>query len=317
MGLFDKKECAICGGKVKGLFPWQVDGQYICNSCYGITHIQQEILDGMSLEDYKKYRVFREENQKLKEKFGTTKRFDLSLVTNKLVMDEEDGLFCMSVDLSTTIFEASQMEGFTIFEDENPIFEGGTDGLKQYPSFVTDRVMQLTPMCRRICAENAHRDPKAPAPFYDVPEPFKKFIIEIYMKDHPYWQVVKAEMDGPIFSNDRPDVNNYLTSYHVDVKQMTELAHALMGLMENAEKAEKPAPVEEPAPAPIEEPAPAPVEEPASAPTEEPAPAASPAPSVLGDSETILEIKRYKELMDQGIITEEEFTAKKRQLMGI
>ena len=34
MGLFGKKDpCAICGGKVKGLLPWKIDGQLICNEC--------------------------------------------------------------------------------------------------------------------------------------------------------------------------------------------------------------------------------------------------------------------------------------------
>ena len=34
MGLFNKKDpCAICGGKVKGLFPWHVGGELVCNEC--------------------------------------------------------------------------------------------------------------------------------------------------------------------------------------------------------------------------------------------------------------------------------------------
>ena len=33
--------------------------------------------------------------------------------------------------------------------------------------------------------------------------------------------------------------------------------------------------------------------------------------------DVVTEIQRYKGLLDAGIITEEEFTAKKRQLMGI
>ena len=31
----------------------------------------------------------------------------------------------------------------------------------------------------------------------------------------------------------------------------------------------------------------------------------------------IAELKQYKELLDSGVITEEEFAAKKKQLMGI
>ena len=33
--------------------------------------------------------------------------------------------------------------------------------------------------------------------------------------------------------------------------------------------------------------------------------------------DAVAEIKRYKELMEQDVITEEEFTAKKKQLLGI
>jgi len=47
------------------------------------------------------------------------------------------------------------------------------------------------------------------------------------------------------------------------------------------------------------------------APTMQTAAAAAPA----GDA--VAEIKKYKELLDAGIITEEEFSAKKRQLLGI
>ena len=43
--------------------------------------------------------------------------------------------------------------------------------------------------------------------------------------------------------------------------------------------------------------------------------AAAPAPAPAVDA--VAEIKKYKELLDAGVITEEEFAAKKKQLMGI
>lgn len=38
---------------------------------------------------------------------------------------------------------------------------------------------------------------------------------------------------------------------------------------------------------------------------------------VSTESNAIEEIKKYKELLDSGILTEEEFAAKKRQLLGL
>lgn len=49
MGLFGKKEpCAICGGKVKAIFPWKVDGHLVCNDCYGMVDVPEEVLKNMS-----------------------------------------------------------------------------------------------------------------------------------------------------------------------------------------------------------------------------------------------------------------------------
>ena len=40
MGLLTKKDpCAICGGKVKAIFPWKIDGQLVCNDCHGVTDL--------------------------------------------------------------------------------------------------------------------------------------------------------------------------------------------------------------------------------------------------------------------------------------
>ena len=57
-------------------------------------------------------------------------------------------------------------------------------------------------------------------------------------------------------------------------------------------------------------------ERPQPAPNPEPAPAPGPAPAASGTSAAD-EIRKYKELLDEGIITQEEFDAKKKQLLGL
>ncbi len=65
-------------------------------------------------------------------------------------------------------------------------------------------------------------------------------------------------------------------------------------------------------------PAPAPTPAPVSAPASAPAPAPTPAPAVdPAVSNTIDELRKYKQLMDAGFITQEEYEFKKRQLLGI
>ena len=47
------------------------------------------------------------------------------------------------------------------------------------------------------------------------------------------------------------------------------------------------------------------------------APASEPAASAPASDDTVAEIKRFAELRDQGILTEEEFAAKKKKLLGL
>lgn len=84
----------------------------------------------------------------------------------------------------------------------------------------------------------------------------------------------------------------------------------------NAQPAPAPAPYTTPAAAP----APTPYAAPASAPAPTPyaAPASAPAPvaSAVSENDTVSALKQYKELLDSGVITQEEYDIKKKQLLG-
>ena len=50
---------------------------------------------------------------------------------------------------------------------------------------------------------------------------------------------------------------------------------------------------------------------------EEPAEAAAPAPAPAAEPEYVGELERLSQLRDQGILSDEEFEAKKKQILGI
>lgn len=305
MGLFGKKDpCAICGGKVKGLLPSKIEGQLVCSDCYGQVDLPDGAVKHMTLADFRAYMAFREENAVLRQQFQTTHQVDFGWLDDKFLFDMSHGLMCMDKHLSKTIFEAKHVKSFVIREDSAALFEGSAAGLVCYPSFVPDRVMEMAPQIDRIRMQeqmqrNAERfvdmlDGKRDNDthyhnYRDIPEPFKKFVVEIYF-DHPYWGVYTADLSGPTFDNNYPDVDDYLRDYHNSAAIIEDLARSLIEL------AFPGVPMVDPyAP---------------QAPTEP-----VNAPAVYVDAVT--EIQRFKTLLDQGIITEEEFTAKKRQLLGI
>jgi hypothetical protein len=54
-----------------------------------------------------------------------------------------------------------------------------------------------------------------------------------------------------------------------------------------------------------------------SSPQDQPAQAAAPAPAAAPEPEYVGELERLAQLRDQGIITDDDFEAKKKQLLGI
>lgn len=299
MGLFTKKEpCAICGGKVKGLLPWKIEGQYVCDSCHGVVDVQKDKED-MTMEQFRQYRAFREKNQALKDQFTISQKVDFGAFDTKLVFDFDHRLFCMDQHLGKTVFRGGEIRSFVIQEDGAPIFEGGPQGLVRYESIVPERLTMMAPQLNQILMQkqledqlNVGRDPDhRPAPrFYDIPEPFKKFQVSIYV-DHPYWSLLECDRSGPTFDNDYPDVNDYMNRYQEGYWLMENLAQCLMTVAfpdAPAEGAQQGA-------------------------QQETQPAAAAAPA----QDAVSQLKQYKQLLDDGVITQADFDAKKKQLMGL
>ena len=299
MGLFGAKDpCAICGGKVKGLFKNKVEGQYVCNECYGNVDVPDDVRSNMTMEAFKEYRAFREENSLLKEKFVTSEVIDFGIFDTKLVFDYENKLLCFDKGLNTTIFEGKHIESFTILEDIVPLFEGNAQGLRRCNSPIPERVLVMGPqineyLMRKRMRERMKRDDDDwnDDIYMDIPEPFKHFNLVIKFK-HPYWKEFKADMSAPTFNNSTPSVDDYLREYNEKAETMLKLAQAFMKI------------AFEGAP-----------EQTVSAGGMGYTTATQTATTSSEDAADA--IRKFKELLDQGLITEEEFNAKKRQILGI
>lgn len=299
MGLFGKKEpCAICGGKVSGLLPHKIEGQCVCKECYGTVDLPPEYsTSDMTLNEFRGYMQFREENAELRKKFQTTQQVDFGFFDTKFMFDMNNRLLCMDKFLERTIFEGNQIKSFVIKEDVTPLYEGSAAGLLQYTSTVPERAMNMAPQLSQLSMlAQMRRDLERSGNnnnyrTIDITEPFKNFNVEIRF-EHPYWVVFHADMSGPAFDNERPDLDEYLKSYEEQATVMDELAHALMKLAFPG------------------------------APEQRVVASGTVIQSGAGTAQaaapdSVAEIQRFKALLDQGIITEEEFAAKKRQLLGL
>lgn len=303
MGIFSKKPpCPICGGKISFFLPTKIEGEYICDDCSGKIDMQDEIKNQITLQGLRDYLAFHNENQALKNSFVISEKLDFGCFDTKLIFDYENSLFCLSKQPDKTIFEGAQLKLFTIKEDGNLLFEGSLKGLTRYKSTVAERVAALAPQIGMMAmtqnmADNIERftgdDDKNKKSSYrprmDIPEPFQQFYVELHL-EHPYWHTIRCDMSAPDFSNDHPDVSDYMREYQRDVEVMERLARAFM---EVSFPGTNEITVNGSAFEPF-------------------APQVSAPP---GDA--IAEIRKCKELMEEGIISKEEFDAKKKQLLGI
>ena len=300
MGLFSKKDpCPFCGGKVKGLFASKIGGQHICNDCYGWVDLPEGAEKNMSLDDFRGYMAFRTENDQLKQQFQITQKIDFGWFDSKFVFDTDKRLMCLDECLCKTVFEGRQIRSFVIKEDNAVIFEGSAAGLTRYPSAVPDRIaamsfqmemfrveVKLQEAARKLKGQDQQDD--CDRPCFDVPKPFENFNVEIYF-DHPYWDVFTADMGAPSLDNYMPDDDDYMNSYKEGVATMEQLARAIMQI------AFPDAPEQ----------------------TVQAGGVVVSSSASAANVDVVEEIQRYKTLLDQGTITEKEFTAKKQQLLGI
>jgi hypothetical protein len=300
MGLFSKKPpCPICGGKISWFLPSKIEGEYICDTCYGKLDMEEDKKNHLTMQEFKEYLMFYEQNQLLKEQFVISECIDFGFWDTKMVFDYQNKLFCMSKNPDKTVFEAGQLKSFTIKEGSAPLFEGSAAGIRRYTSTVPERAMAMVPQINqfRMNQQMTHALDKlddgkangsAPVQVFDVPEPFRAFNVQLHF-DHPYWTVIKCDMDGPRFDNTHPDVNDYLRDYQRSMEEIEKLVAALRTV------AFPDAP-----------------EQSIGSGT-----AQAVHTTMAPPADAIEEIKKYKALMEDGIISQQEFEAKKKLLLGI
>ena len=304
MGIFSKKPpCAICGGKVEFFLPLKIEGEYVCNDCADKIDMPDDRRKALTMEGLREYLAFYEGNRSLKDRFLVSRQIQMGLFnSDEMLFDYEHRLFCMDEDLKKLVFEGKSVQSFTIREDNRVIFEGTPKGLQCNESNTVARAEAMIPQANLVRLHNHIEeererrerlngdDNQSAAPIYhshyEFKEPFEKFYVDIYV-EHPYYSVISYEMSGPQIISSDPDINEYLSEYDDEYATMKDLAEALMNVaFPGAGSGESGARV-----------------------------------TVSGGSvqstDAVAEIKQYKELLDSGIITQEEFDAKKKQLMGI
>ena len=324
MGLFsnNKKLCPLCGAPTPRLLSTKVEGMPLCKECAAKLDLPSNALDTMTVADVERYMTVYEENRPRREQFTETLRRGFGFLGGALTLDTTHRLFRVNLGDGAFAFGPENLKSFRILEDGKPLFEGAGGVLHCRRSDVPDRAAamqshidrfhmqrqefehmeQLERMMRRDGEDDL---PRRSAPTFDAPAPVRKFAIELTL-EHPYWHSTRSEISAPDFDSEYPDVQDYLREYDEEVNSLHELAFALLRIMD-ANGTEQ-----------WDDAAPAGQSDPTAAAAAAAAAAAVAAVQVnAAPVDAVAEIQKYKALLDAGVLTEEEFAAKKKQLLGI
>lgn len=302
MGLFSnkKKPCPVCGNATPRLFPDTVEGLPVCKECAKKRDMPDSLWEGMTVEAFRGYIAFYHENQPMRDRFEETCEWGDTIyldVPKKLFRLKPNGL----------VMDASCIKSFRLLEGDNVLFESSSEGLKCYETDVPARAQAAGPAISQFniqyeqyrqmqrMQESMKRDgdkqdlPYINEPTFSYPVILKGLGLELTL-EHPYWGGTYCWYGPhPTFDDTYPRIDDFLRSFEKELKRMHELAVHLMGFL-GLNATDIPASTQN-------------------------TPDARAMPAAPADP--IEEIQRYKALLDSGILTEEEFTAKKRQLLGI
>ncbi len=329
MGLFknDSKLCPICGEPTERILPKKVDDVVICKKCYAKIDVPDSTLKSMSFEDLKYYFIYHTQNRSLADIFTESYKYDISSGTGAaIILDTANRLVRFSEDPDKLVFRMDDIASFKICEGDDVLYEGSPKGFLEHESGALDHAGNLSLDIVKFNAEKAaYQQKKADyeaakargekpaavfAPHFSKSPKFSEYYIVFQLKDHEFYSSYTLRESAPSFDSESHSIAKYTSDYQVSTREMRKLASELMAGLWNIpvkEAEEEAAPADKP-PVIFMNPKPA-----DPAPAAAPAPQAPPAPPVnVAD-----EIKKFKELLDMGAITQEEYDAKKKQLLGL
>lgn len=313
MGLFtnNKKLCPICGSPTPRLLAAAIEGQNLCKECAAKLNLPDGVQETMTVDEFREYINCHDANKPLRDSFTETYRYNFGFFKGALRLDLDHQLLRLGDSDAAFAMEPANVKSFRILEDGNVLYEGEKGNFRSYKSDIKERLKELKPRIdeykmlrheyeimeemqrnREQMSGKEDRDFRdwIMEPDFNVPNPVEKFAVEITL-DHPYWTGFYKETGAPKFDTEHPSTIDYLDDYTQKTEELHALAQNLMQIID-PQAQEK---VIDP-----------------NAPTQS-APQAAP---VQTEDPTVA-LPKYKALLDAGVITAEEFEAKKKQLLGL
>jgi len=289
MGLFksDKNPCPICGGATPRLFPHKVEGQPLCKDCDNTISMEDTLKNALTLATLREHLDYRKQNAALHQTFSQSRVLDFNnalFLKERLCIDDAQGLWYVEGGENPPIFRISELVSFRFKEDEQVVIQVDKDGYKTKPSVVDSFLKQyggimggLFAVSNTINRLGGNKDKDNNEP--KINAPISNFNLE-FSVTNAYWKILRHSFGAPGINNN--DIAGFMQNYTLARTIVETASQELLSFFPGAS-------------------------------------AQGSAGDSRGSSASDLadDLRKFKELLDGGIITQEEFNAKKKQLLGI
>ena len=268
MGLFEKKECALCGGKAGLITRYKISGgDYICGDCRNRMSSHTERIGEMTLEEVEEQiRVKEENDERFNNGFEITRQFDFDSRHPIMAVDDKHGEFAILKDTKPDIFSFDHVTSYNVdlhtaaLSEEERKKKSGLTGILDY--LLSDDFCSRYPDMPR-CPQGC----KVTGMYFQInfgPNPFNADDIRIDML--PGWSTAETEVDKAY------RCANEMYQCFKEYKTGQRNAYVTS---QNADS------------------------------------------DAAGGSNAIEQVKKLKELLDIGALTQEEFDKKKKELLDL
>jgi hypothetical protein len=271
MGLFEKKECALCGGKAGLITRYKIaDGDFICGDCRRRMSPNTDGFKYMTVEDVEEQIRRKEENdERFQNEFVISRQFDFDSRHPMMVVDDEHGEFAMLKDANPDIFSFDMVTSYNVdlttsvlSEEEKKQAQGsGLTGILNF--LLSDDFRSRYPDMPRCPTGCKVTDMHFEINFGDNPFNADQIRIDVL----PGWSTSEIEVDK---------------AFHCANEMYQCFKEYKSGLRKPAA-----------------------------------ASAASADTAAPSGTDAIEQVKKLKELLDIGALTQEEFDTKKKELLGL
>ena len=270
MGLFDKKDCALCGGKAGLLFPTKIQNGYLCGDCRKRFSEYTENVGSMTLEDVEEQIRIKEENDaRFADEFETTRCFDFDSRHTIMQVDDHHGWFIFPKDNNTDIFTFDQIESFNVDLSTTRLTDEEREQMRRQNGTgiwgVLNFLLSDDFVSRYPDLPHCPRDRKIIGMYFDIrfgSNPFRAEKVHLDMM--PGW------------NNNQQAVEKAYQCANDMYQCIKEYKSGMRSVSGYADQRE-----------------------------------------IVPEVSAAQQIKEYKELLDIGALTQEEFDAKKKQLLGL